>query len=107
MLLRGCFFGLDFYRFALLLPHQFCCFLCLEYPNKLRTILNCCLVIHFFRVEVVWAFIFIAFEALADSEEGVWLEISRTGQIMQPLPDLSEVEVVVKVPPSVLTDFAV
>jgi hypothetical protein len=56
---------------------------------------------------VVWAFTLIAFEVLVDSEEGVWLEIRRTGQTMPLLPELSEAEAVERVLPLELVDFEV
>lgn len=47
-----------------------------------QTILSYCLAIRISIVGLVWVFIFIVFEFLADFEE-VWQEISRIEQIMQ------------------------
>jgi len=80
--LKDYFFERDFYRFALLLLHQFYYFLYLKYSNMLQTILNYCLVIKISIVVLVWVFISIVFEVLVDFEE-VWQEISQIEQIMQ------------------------
>lgn len=93
MLLKDYFFERDFYRFALLLLHQFYYFLYLKYSNKPQIILSYCLMIKISIAEPVWVFISIVFEVLVDFEE-VWQEINQIEQTMQLWLGLLEVVVV-------------